>query len=166
LETLKSRIPTRFRPLAKRVYLRLLPPGRRHRVAAGFRSQAYWCRRFGSPLYGYLLERAADDIDRKRAVLGRPPRPAPTAAGADDSLPAQVHGGLFIGSRSKVARLSSLHISRPLGAHQNPGDPPPFSIEATVAERRGCDAAPLDPRSDDDRLTLLSFVWPRPPSRG
>jgi len=36
--------------------------------------------------------------------------------------------------------------------------PPAPSLE--VAERRACDRAPLDPRSEDDRLTLMSFVWP------
>ena len=36
---------------------------------------------------------------------------------------------------------------------------PPFELAATVAERRGCDAAPLDPSSAEDRLTLMSFVW-------
>jgi hypothetical protein len=29
-----------------------------------------------------------------------------------------------------------------------------------VAERRGCDQAPIDPTTVDGRLTLLSFVWP------
>jgi hypothetical protein len=29
-----------------------------------------------------------------------------------------------------------------------------------VAERRGCDAAPIDPAREDDRLRLLSYVWP------
>lgn len=29
-----------------------------------------------------------------------------------------------------------------------------------AAERRGCDPNPLDPASPDDRLLLLSFVWP------
>jgi hypothetical protein len=29
-----------------------------------------------------------------------------------------------------------------------------------IADRRGCDANPLDPRSEEDRLTLMSFVWP------
>jgi hypothetical protein len=36
---------------------------------------------------------------------------------------------------------------------------PPFSVETTVAERRGCDRSPLDPSSRDDQTTLLSFVW-------
>ena len=29
-----------------------------------------------------------------------------------------------------------------------------------VAERRGCDAAPIDPAVEEDRLRLLSYVWP------
>jgi hypothetical protein len=41
-----------------------------------------------------------------------------------------------------------------------PGRLPPFDVEPTIAERRGCDPAPLDPGSRDDRLTLLSYVWP------
>ena len=36
----------------------------------------------------------------------------------------------------------------------------PFDIEARVVERAGCDAAPIDPTTDDGRLTLLSYVWP------
>jgi hypothetical protein len=39
------------------------------------------------------------------------------------------------------------------------GDPP-LDAPLVVAERRGCDANPLDPRSEEDRLTLLSYVWP------
>jgi hypothetical protein len=38
------------------------------------------------------------------------------------------------------------------------GTPEPTSIE--VAERRGCDPQPLDPTTEEGRLTLLSFVWP------
>jgi hypothetical protein len=38
------------------------------------------------------------------------------------------------------------------------GVPPAAPIE--VAERHGCDRAPLDPRSEEDRLTLMSFTWP------
>jgi hypothetical protein len=55
----------------------------------------------------------------------------------------------------------------PAGSPVDLGDPfdgavapllSPASV--TVAERRGCDVNPLDPTSDDGRLTLLSFVWP------
>jgi hypothetical protein len=42
------------------------------------------------------------------------------------------------------------------------GKPPatdlPASIE--VASRAGCDATPLDPTTEEGRLTLLSFIWP------
>jgi hypothetical protein len=38
------------------------------------------------------------------------------------------------------------------------GDLQPAGVP--IAERRGCDRAPLDPISEDGRLTLLSFVWP------
>jgi hypothetical protein len=38
--------------------------------------------------------------------------------------------------------------------------PPPLDLEARVAERAGCDPAPIDPATDDGRLTLLSYVWP------
>ena len=44
------------------------------------------------------------------------------------------------------------------GVYDGPG--PPLDQPAVVDERRGCDPAPIDPTSDDGRLTLLSFVWP------
>jgi hypothetical protein len=37
---------------------------------------------------------------------------------------------------------------------------PPFGVGAVVVERRGCDAAPVDPRSHEGRLMLRSYVWP------
>jgi hypothetical protein len=33
-------------------------------------------------------------------------------------------------------------------------------VAAEVAERAGCDASPVDPASEEGRLTLLSYVWP------
>jgi hypothetical protein len=47
-------------------------------------------------------------------------------------------------------RLCSYNSDRPL----------PFDVEARVVERAGCDAAPIDPTTEDGRLTLLSYVWP------
>ena len=35
----------------------------------------------------------------------------------------------------------------------------PAHVTPTIAARRGCDPAPLDPRSAADRLTLTSYVW-------
>jgi hypothetical protein len=38
--------------------------------------------------------------------------------------------------------------------------PPDLSGPVTVADRRGCDVAPIDALGEEGRLTLLSFVWP------
>ena len=40
------------------------------------------------------------------------------------------------------------------------GEAPPLDIPVSVAERRGCDLNPIDPGTEEGRLTLLSFVWP------
>ncbi|HEV3134932.1 MAG TPA: DUF2332 domain-containing protein [Acidimicrobiia bacterium] len=37
---------------------------------------------------------------------------------------------------------------------------PPFDAPITIADRRGCDRDPIDARTEDGRLTLLSYVWP------
>ena len=37
--------------------------------------------------------------------------------------------------------------------------PPPFDLEVEVVERAGCDSRPLDPATDEGRLTLMSYVW-------
>ena len=37
---------------------------------------------------------------------------------------------------------------------------PPFGVPITIADRRGCDRDPIDARTEDGRLTLLSYVWP------
>ncbi len=36
----------------------------------------------------------------------------------------------------------------------------PFDVTPCVAERAGCDPAPVDPTTDEGRTTLLSYVWP------
>jgi hypothetical protein len=36
---------------------------------------------------------------------------------------------------------------------------PPLHTPLAVASRAGCDARPLDPRNEQDRLTLTSYVW-------
>src|SRR3954451_10515220 len=38
-------------------------PDQRAVLASLFRGQAGWCRRLGSPIYGHLLEKAADDLE-------------------------------------------------------------------------------------------------------
>jgi hypothetical protein len=36
---------------------------------------------------------------------------------------------------------------------------PELDVEARIAERSGCDVAPLDPGNDDDRMTLMAYTW-------
>jgi len=43
--------------------------------------------------------------------------------------------------------------------------PHPPTADVAIAERRGCDRAPLDPTSEEGRLTLLSYVWADQPRR-
>ena len=40
------------------------------------------------------------------------------------------------------------------------GPLPPYDVPLRLVERLGCDPAPLDPASAEDRLTLTSYVWP------
>jgi hypothetical protein len=40
------------------------------------------------------------------------------------------------------------------------GSRPPLDAEMQIASRAGCDTRPVDPRSDEGRLTLASYVWP------
>jgi hypothetical protein len=37
---------------------------------------------------------------------------------------------------------------------------PRFDVLAKIVERRGCDASPIDPGTEEGRLTLQSYVWP------
>jgi hypothetical protein len=38
--------------------------------------------------------------------------------------------------------------------------PAPVGVAVHVIERRGCDLNPIEPATEDGRLTLLSFIWP------
>jgi hypothetical protein len=40
------------------------------------------------------------------------------------------------------------------------GNLPPMTAALEVVERHGVDVAPIDPFSDDGRLTLMAYVWP------
>jgi hypothetical protein len=39
------------------------------------------------------------------------------------------------------------------------GGRPPFEVACRVASRRGCDRFPIDPQTEDGRLTLLSYIF-------
>ncbi len=40
------------------------------------------------------------------------------------------------------------------------GEVPTLPAEVEIAERRGCDAAPIDPSSPEGRQTMLAYIWP------
>jgi hypothetical protein len=40
------------------------------------------------------------------------------------------------------------------------GGVPPFDVPVELAERRGCDLDPIDPTTEDGRISLLSYVMP------
>jgi hypothetical protein len=251
VSALSRMLPMALRPAVKRAYHRVLPPSRRRAgYAAGFRSQATWCRRLGAPMSGGLLERAAQDIERSGPLwdllADRPPPPP----GTDEALAARVlagvhrlvlegrlpelarfypsvggdaggdpfpafraavaeHAGFLRGQldrpvqTNEVSRSSALIggyllVARETGlplrlletgasaglnlrwteyryeeqglAWGDAASPvrltgaftdgrPPFGVQAQVAERRGCDLAPIDPTTEDGRLTLMSFAW-------
>jgi hypothetical protein len=45
------------------------------------------------------------------------------------------------------------------------GKPPALPPAVDIAERRGCDANPVDASTPDGRLTLLAYIWPDQPER-
>jgi hypothetical protein len=214
------------------------------------RLQAEWCTRLGSPLYGVLCARAADDVeaggpvaaalaghedDRRASALalrlmgavhrlvlaGEAPalaRHYPSAGGEGDPAGAWpafralveerrddvrvlVERGVQTNEVGRAAALAPgfLTVARETGlplrilemgtsaglnlrwdrfryetteeAWGDPSSPvvlrgawetsvPPFSVMAAVAERAGCDPNPVDPTTDEGRLTLMSYVWP------
>ena len=51
--------------------------------------------------------------------------------------------------------FSPVHISGAFGDVY-----PCFDVATRIVERRGCDASPIDPGTEEGQLTLQSFVWP------
>lgn len=45
------------------------------------------------------------------------------------------------------------------------GEPPSLPPTVEIAERRGCDASPIDASTPEGRLTLLTYIWPDQPQR-
>jgi len=80
--------------------------------------------------------------------------------------------GASAGLNLQFDRYSYVVGGRHLGNPSSPlrflepwSPPPPIDLDAAgaalrIAARAGCDLAPLDPTQDEDRLTLLSYIWP------
>ena len=69
-----------------------------------------------------------------------------------------------IGGRALGERGSPLSFHEPWDGAPVP-DPVAAAARLRVAERAGCDRAPIDPASRDGRLELLSYIWPDEPER-
>ena len=68
-------------------------------------------------------------------------------------------GGETLGDRSSALEFREPWVGVPVA------DPPAAAARLTVAERGGCDRAPIDPRSAEGRLELRSYIWPDEPER-
>lgn len=40
------------------------------------------------------------------------------------------------------------------------GEPPALPAAVEISSRQGCDASPIDPLTEEGRLTLLTYIWP------
>jgi hypothetical protein len=63
-------------------------------------------------------------------------------------------GGAVLGDPVSRLRFAEPWVGSPVAA------PAGVAARLRIAERAGCDPAPLDLRSAEDRLTLRSYVWP------
>jgi hypothetical protein len=136
--------------------------------------------RLPSMTWDALLELARDRPELLREHLNRPVqtneigRSAPLSGGfltvaRDTGLPLRLRE---VGSSAGLnLRFDHYHYDTGRARWGPPDSPvklagcwdggdPPYDAALTIADRRGCDPAPVDPTTDDGRLTLLSFVWP------
>jgi hypothetical protein len=86
-------------------------------------------------------------------VTSRPLRLLEVGASAGLNLRFDSYRYLF-GARTWGPTASSVRLQADLV-----GDPPLDEV-VNVASRAGCDARPIDPTTQDGRLTLSSYVWP------
>ena len=70
-----------------------------------------------------------------------------------------VVGGAVLGDPASALELREPWIGAPLA------DPRAAAAALQIAERGGCDRAPIDPATRAGRLELLSYIWPDEPER-
>lgn len=133
----------------------------------------------GDRTWKAFQETVADHREALSGSLDRPVQTNEVSRCPDRGLPARRFGDGPPAPGARGGRQRGLNLGwdryRYEARHATWGDPlspvrfvdafadevsPPLELAAHVAERRGCDASPLDPRSAEDRLTLESFVWP------
>jgi hypothetical protein len=134
------------------------PDGAWSAMLAVLRDEAEWLR------HGLLTPPQTNEVGRSAALLV-----GFHTVGLETGLPLRV---LEVGSSAGLnLRWDQYRYEPAGGAIGDPLSPVQFPsswfegawtlpAEVTVAERRGCDADPIDVTSEDDRLRLLSYVWP------
>ncbi len=70
-----------------------------------------------------------------------------------------VVGGQPLGDPGSPLEFAEPWTGRPVA------DPVAAAARLRIAERAGCDRAPIDAATDDGRLTLQSYMWPDEPDR-
>lgn len=129
------------------------------------------------PAFRAAIEALADEV---RAGLDDPvqtnePRRAAALLGGfllvarETGLPLRL---LEIGASGGLnLRWDRYRYETPAGAWGDPSSPvqlrgflsggtPPLEVEASVAERSGCDRNPLDSTTREGRIALMAYVWP------
>lgn len=127
-----------------------------------------------------FIEVVSDHISELRYAMRRPVQTN------EPGRSAALLGGFLLAGRGTAGRLRLLELGASAGLNlrwdlyryeagdaawgdpQSPvklrgffiGGAPPLHMPIRVLERAGCDLNPLDPASEEDRLTLRSLVWP------
>jgi hypothetical protein len=70
-----------------------------------------------------------------------------------------VVGGAALGDPSSALSFAEPWDGLPVA------DPVAAAARLQITERAGCDQSPIDPTSEDGRLTLQSYIWPDEPDR-
>ena len=141
--------------------------------------EAHYAGRDPDPAWEAFRRALVEDAEAIRGLLGRPVQtnevgrcaallPGFLAVAAETGLPLRL---LEVGASAGLnLRWDRYRYEADGFAWGDPGSPVSlrFQLEGTapepcgvtVAERRGCDRAPIDPADEDGRLTLLSYLWP------
>jgi hypothetical protein len=150
-------------------------------LAERLRDQSAECARLGSPLYAGLLASATEDLEAggvvAEAFAGREDLPGRVVPGL--RLLGAVHRLVLQGRAPEVGASAGLNLRADRFAYQvggaTLGDPTspvrlaepwvgvpfrdPGRVRVRVVERAGCDPDPVDPTTEEGRLTLASYVW-------
>jgi hypothetical protein len=120
-----------------------------------------------------LLDQApqTNEVGRATALVGGLHHIAATHGSSVRLVEIGASAGLNLwADRFRVEQEDGRHVAGPA---ESPvtltrawlGALPPGRVRPEVVERSGCDLAPLDPRTDEGRLRLRSYVWPDQPDR-